>query len=167
MFDAIDTALMTILQREGRAANADLARRLGMAPSAIHQRLRRLEERGAIRGFAARLDPEVVGCPLVAFIRLRTDEALGDFTIGDRLAELPEVLELHDIAGEDCYLAKVRVADTGALHSLIRERIATIEGVRSTATTIVMKTMVERDELPLPPPNGTKTRGTNGRSRRA
>ena len=121
-----------------------------MAPSAILQRIRRLEERGVIRGYSARLDPEAVARGLVAYVFLRTGEPLGEPRAARAVAALPEVLELHDIAGDDCYLAKVRVADTEALHRLLRETIAAIPDVRSTRTVIVLKTFKESSELPLP-----------------
>ena len=122
---------------------------VGMAASAVHQRLRKLEERGVVQGYAVRIDPDAVGCGLLAFVHLRTEEALGDSHVADALAAMPEVLELHDVAGEDCYLAKVRARDTAHLHALIRERIAGIGGVRSTSTTIVLKTIQESAALPL------------------
>ena len=149
MIDATDLQLLTILQENARTSNADLARSLEMAPSAIHQRLRKLEERGVLQGYAARIDPESVSCGLVAFLHLQTDERLGDFHVAEELARLPEVLELHDVAGEDCYLAKVRARDTSDLHRLIREVIAGVDGVRSTRTTVVLKTVKESGDLPL------------------
>ena len=149
MIDATDLQLLTILQENARTSNADLARSLEMAPSAIHQRLRKLEERGVLQGYAARIDPESVSCGLVAFLHLQTDERLGDFHVAEELARLPEVLELHDVAGEDCYLAKVRARDTSDLHRLIRQVIAGVDGVRSTRTTVVLKTVKESGDLPL------------------
>ncbi len=149
MIDSTDLQLLALLQENARTSNADLARRLEMAPSAIHQRLRKLEERGVVRGYAVRIDPVVVDRGLVAFLHLQTDERLGEFHAADEIARLPEVLELHDVAGEDCYLAKVRAKDTADLHRLIREVIAGVEGVRSTRTTIVLKTLKESGDLPL------------------
>ena len=149
MIDATDLRLLELLQQGARTSNADLAREVEMAASAVHQRLRKLEERGVVQGYAVRIDPDAVGCGLLAFVHLRTDEALGDSSVAEAVAALPEVLELHDVAGEDCYLAKVRARDTAHLHALIRERIAGIGGVRSTSTTIVLKTIHESATLPL------------------
>lgn len=160
MIDTTDLRLLARLQDNARTSNAELARHLEMAPSAIHQRLRKLEDRGVIQGYAVRIDPVEVDRGLVAFLHLQTDEGLGDFHIAKELARLPEVLELHDVAGEDCYLAKVRAKDTSDLHRLIREVIAGVKGVRSTRTTVVLKTMKESLNLPL----GLEADGTNGTS---
>ncbi len=149
MIDSVDRKLLGLLQADARVSNAALARDLGMAPSAVHQRVRRLEERGVLRGYTARVDPDSVGRGLLAFIHLRTEEALDDTDIPERVAQLPGVLEVHDIAGEDCYLVKVRAADPAALHRLIRRGFGGVPGVRSTKTTIVLKTFAERCEVPL------------------
>ena len=160
MIDTTDLRLLALLQDNARTSNADLARHLEMAPSAIHQRLRKLEDRGVVQGYAVRIDPVVVNRGLVAFLHLQTEEGLGDFHVAEELARLPEVLELHDVAGEDCYLAKVRAKDTADLHRLIREVIAGVQGVRSTRTTIVLKTVKESTDLPLDLDAGE----TNGKS---
>jgi Lrp/AsnC family leucine-responsive transcriptional regulator len=147
--DTIDRRILTLLQGNARMAASDISRKLELVPSAIHQRIKKLEESGVIRGYSACLDPLALDQALVAFVHLRTDERLGDPSVAEAVAGLPEVLEVHDIAGEDCYLLKVRVADTAALHALLRERIAQIKSVRSTRTTIVMKTFKETGELPI------------------
>lgn len=150
MIDATDRKLIELLQDDGRISNAELSRQLAMAPSAVLQRVRRLEERGVIRGYLARIDPQVLARGLVAFIHLRTAERLAETRIPQALAAIPDVLEVHDIAGEDCYLIKVRCRGTDELHRLIREQIGAVEGVLSTRTTIVLKTYLERFALPIP-----------------
>lgn len=149
MIDEIDREILSMLQLNARTPNAEIARRLGMAASAIHERLRKLEARGLIRGFEARLDPRPLGLGLLAFVFVRADESPGEAVTGERLAELPEVLEVHHIAGEDCYLAKVRCADAEALGLLLRHRLGAIPSVRSTRSTIVMGTLKETSRLPL------------------
>jgi Lrp/AsnC family leucine-responsive transcriptional regulator len=148
--DDIDTQILTILQSDARTPNAEIARQVGMAPSAILERLRKLESRGILRGYEAKLDPHPFGLGLLAFVFVRSDERLRSGDTGIRLAELPEVLEVHHIAGEDCYLAKVRAADPEALGRILRERFGAIESVRSTRTTIVLDTLKETAKLPLP-----------------
>ena len=150
MIDDTDLRLLQHLQTRARTSNADLARHLEMAPSAVHQRVRRLEERGVVRGYEARIDPQAVGCGLLAFVHLRTDERLADNDVGEEVARIPGVLEVHDVAGEDCYLLKVRAADTDDLHRLLHEGIGAVPGTLSTRTTIVLKTFAERTDLPLP-----------------
>ena len=149
MIDTTDLQLLDWLQDNARVSNADIARRLEMAPSAVLKRIRRLETHGVIEGYSARIEPRAIERGLCAFVHLRTDETLGSPSVAEALARMPEVLEVHDIAGEDCYLAKVRVRDTDELHELIRGRIAALDLVRSTSTTIVLKTFKETSALPV------------------
>ncbi len=148
--DGIDREILKLIQTSARLPNAEVARNLGMAPSAIHQRLRRLEEHGVIQGYSARVDPQALDRGLLAFVQLKTEESLGSFRIAEAVAQLPGVLEVHDIAGDDCYLLKVRAQDTGDLHRFLREELGSLQGVHSTRTTIVLKTISERMDLPIP-----------------
>jgi Lrp/AsnC family leucine-responsive transcriptional regulator len=122
-----------------------------MAPSAILERLKKLETRGVIQGYEAKIAPKSLGLGLLAFVFVRADDRIGEPTTGAKLAEIPEVLEVHHIAGEDCFLVKVRVADTEALGRLLREGFGAIPTIRSTRTTIVMSTVKETAQLPLEP----------------
>ena len=150
MFDAIDLDVLNMLQSDGRVSNAEMARQLDMAPSAVLERTRKLERRGAITGYEARLAPENLGLSLLAFVFVRANELPGDAATGERLAEMPEVLEVHHVAGEDCYLVKVRTANPEELGKLLRERVGDISTVTSTKTTIVLGTVKETASLPLP-----------------
>ncbi len=149
MNDEIDNKIVKILQLNARISNADIARQLDMAPSAIFERIRKLEARGTIRGYEARIDPAAVNRSLLAFVFVRAEEKLAGLETGVELARLPEVQEVHHIAGEDCYLVKVRVANTEALGRLLRERFGVIPTVRSTRTTIVLTTIKETATLPI------------------
>lgn len=149
MNDDIDGKILTMLQEDARISNAEIARRLGMAPSAILERIRKLEARGAIVGYGARLNPRTLNAGLLAFIFVRTESICGDSEVGAALAAIPELQEVHNVAGEDCYLVKARVADPQALGRLLRERIGIIPSVRSTRSTIVLETMKETTQLPL------------------
>ena len=152
MIDSTDLQILNLLQENARVSNAEIARRMGMAPSGTFERLRRLEERGVIRGYAPRLDAKSVGLGLLAFVFVRAEEMPGETVTGDALAQVPEVLEVHHVAGEDCYLVKTRVEDTDALGRLLRERFGAIPSVRSTRTTIVLDTVKEECCLPLEKP---------------
>jgi len=154
MIDEIDAQILNILQDDARISNADIARQVGMAPSAIFERIRKLEARGILRGYEARIDPDAVDLGLLAFVFVRADEPLGAPETGALLTRIPEVQEVHHIAGEDCYLVKVRAANTAALGRLLRERFGAIPSVRSTRTTIVLGTLKESATLPLPAPGG-------------
>ena len=154
--DEIDRQILSFLQNDARMANAEIARRLDMAPSAIFDRIRKLEERGIIQGYEARVDPRTLGLGLTAFIFVRGEDGVGDAKTGALLARMPEVQEVHHVAGEDCYLVKVRVADTQALGNLLRERIGAIKAVRSTRTTIALGTVKETYRLPVPTREGER-----------
>ena len=147
--DNVDRQLLTHLQEDGRMSNAELARRVGMAPSAVFERLRRLEERKVIVRYEARVDAKAAGVGLTAFIFVRAEELGRDARIGSAMAKIPEVQEVHHVAGEDCYLVKVRTADTESLGNLLRDRFASVPGIRSTRTTIVLGTLKETTQLPL------------------
>jgi Lrp/AsnC family leucine-responsive transcriptional regulator len=149
MIDEIDAKVLTILQQNARTSNAEIARRVGMAPSAIFERIRKLEERGVIRGYSAAIDPRAVGLSLAAFMFVRTEEPVGQSGTAERLAALPEVQEVHHIAGEDCYLVKLRARDTDDLGRLLRDEIGTIPTVKSTRTTIVLGSIKEGISLAL------------------
>ena len=149
--DAIDRKILNILQSDARTSNADLARQVGLAPSAVLERVRKLEERDVIRGYQARIDPTALELGLLAFVYVRTDERIGSPIAEQALAALPEVQEVHHIAGEDCFLVKVRVASTDALQQLLREKIGAIPTIRSTRTTIVLETAKETATMPVPP----------------
>ena len=149
MIDEIDRKILKIIQNNARTPNSEIARQVGMAPSAILERLRRLEERGVIRGYRTQLDARKLGLGLTAFVFVRTDDFTSEGEAAVQLGEIPEVLEVHHIAGEDCFLIKVRAADTEALGRLLRERIGAIKSVRSTRTTIVLQTAKETGELPI------------------
>jgi Lrp/AsnC family leucine-responsive transcriptional regulator len=152
MIDAIDAIILNILQTNARTSNAEIARQVDLAPSAVFERIRKLEERGVIQGYTAQIHPKAIGLPLLAFIFVRADEKPGAEKTAHRVAEIPEVLEVHHVAGEDCFLVKVRAADTDALHKLLSERLGRIETITSTRTTIVLETVKESSGLPIAAP---------------
>jgi Lrp/AsnC family transcriptional regulator, leucine-responsive regulatory protein len=149
MYDGIDLQILNILQHDARTPNVEIARQLGMAPSAILERIRKLEARGVITGYEARLAPRALQQGLLAFIFVNADERYGQQEVGRQLAAIPEVQEVHHITGEDCYLVKMRAADTDELGRVLRERFGAIESIRSTRTTIVLSSLKETAQLPL------------------
>jgi len=149
--DEIDLRILDFLQDNARISNAEIARRVGMAPSAVLERVRKLEEHGFVRGYHAQLDPLRLDHGLLAYVFVREDEHPGEKDVGEELAALPEVQEVHHVAGEDCLLVKVRVRDAAALGGLLRERIGALPGVRSTRSTIVLETLKETTRLDLEP----------------
>jgi Lrp/AsnC family transcriptional regulator, leucine-responsive regulatory protein len=149
MIDSNDREILKLLQQNARISNAEIARQVGMAPSAILERIRKLETRGVITGYEARIDPAALGLDLLAFVLMRTTDMSSDLRTGEYLAQLDEVQEVHHIAGEDCFLVKVRVRDARTLGRLLRERFAAAGGAVSTRTTIVLETVHETSRLPI------------------
>ena len=147
--DEIDLAILSLLQDNARITNADIARQVEMAPSAVLERVRKLEDRGLIKGYFAQLDARALGFGLLAFVLVRTKNGSWGEETGSALAEIPEVEEVHHIAGEDCFLVKVRAADTEALGMLIRDTFQSIPAVQSTRTTVVLATVKETQTIPL------------------
>jgi Lrp/AsnC family leucine-responsive transcriptional regulator len=140
MLDDTDRRIIELLQADARMANAAIARDVGLAPSAVFQRIRKLEAEGVIRGYHADLDPEALDQGLLAFVTVRTGEGARAKETGELLASIPEVLEVHRVVGDDCFTLKVRVRDTTALGALLDEKIQRLTPVASTRTTIVLST---------------------------
>jgi Lrp/AsnC family leucine-responsive transcriptional regulator len=149
MIDTTDREILKILQQNARVSNAEIARQIGMAPSAILERIRKLETRGVIQGYEVRIDPAALGLNLLAYILVRTTDFGGELSTGEALAQIEEVQEVHHIAGEDCFLVKARVRDARTLGRLLRERFASGGGISSTRTTIVLETLHETTRLPI------------------
>ena len=148
--DSVDRQITRRLQANARETQVDIARAVGLAPSAVLERIRKLEARGVIRGYTAEVNPRCLGLGLLAFVAVRSDEASSENRIAHAVAEFPEVLEVHHVAGDDCYLIKVRARDAEHLGQLLRTRFSRIPGVRSTRTTIVLETVKETCRLPVP-----------------
>jgi Lrp/AsnC family transcriptional regulator, leucine-responsive regulatory protein len=149
MIDQTSLAILETLQADARISNAELGRRVGLAPSAVFERIRKLEERGAVRGYNANINPAAVDLGLLAFVLVRSEERGGARVTESALVAMPEVQEVHHIAGEDCFMLKVRVRDTAALNELLADRISALDGVRSTKTTIVLRTAKETSTIPI------------------
>lgn len=142
-FDKIDIKIMEILLRAGTTPKAELARLIGIAASAISERIRRLEEAGIIDRYETRLDARQLGYSSLAFISITERKPTAGVDTGVRLAEVTGVEEVHKIAGKDCFLVKIRARDTEALAEILDNEINPIPTVAETATTIVLKTFKE------------------------
>lgn len=136
--DALDRQLLLLLAQDGRRSYADLARDTGLSTSAVHQRVRRLEQRGAIAGYRARLDPQQAGLPLTAFISVVPIDPAAPDDAPERLRHLTAVEACHSVAGEESYILKVRVAGPSELESLLQDIRAAAQV--STRTTVVLST---------------------------
>jgi Lrp/AsnC family leucine-responsive transcriptional regulator len=137
----IDRALLTALARDGRASYTELAERVGLSVSAVHQRVRRLEQRGLITGYHAAIDARGLGLGLTAFVSITPiDVAQADDT-PSRLAHLAAIEACHSVAGAESYILKVRVASPDALEALLQQ-IRAAANV-TTRTTVVLSTSYE------------------------
>lgn len=148
MIDGTDLHILKILQEKARIPNAEVARQVGMAPSAVLERIRKLEERGIIEGYEVRINPRCVGLGTIAYIRVQAEEPAPS-SLGETLALIPAVQEVHQVVGEDGYLVKIRVADLEDLGRTLRNDFQSIPGVRSTRTDIVVSTLKETLNVPL------------------
>jgi Lrp/AsnC family leucine-responsive transcriptional regulator len=148
--DDIDLKILTLLQPDARMQNSALAKELGMAPSAVLERVRKLEEKGVIRCYTTNVNPANVDLKLLAFIFIKSGTGPGNLEVGEYLKQLPEVLELHNIAGDDCYIVKVRATDPQSLAQFMRTKLGNISGIISTKSTIVLETLKEDNYLPIP-----------------
>ena len=146
--DDIDHQILQILQEKARIPNAEVARQIGMAPSAVLERIRKLEERGFIEGYEVRLNPQEFGQGLTAYVQIRA-KALANGRLAVQLAGVHGVQEVHQIAGEDGYLLKLRVADNAELGSVLRDELMMLEGVEATKTNIVLNTIKETRKIDL------------------
>lgn len=148
--DDIDLRILDLLTADGRITFADLAEAVGLSAPSIADRVRRLEQRGVILGYEARLDANLLGAGLTAFIAVTlasTDARIGFL---EALAAFPEVVECHHVAGDDDYLLKVHVDGTRGLEDLVSDRLKALPGVGRTRTTVVLSTALDRPLVPAP-----------------
>jgi Lrp/AsnC family leucine-responsive transcriptional regulator len=137
----LDRAIVALLSRDGRMSYTELGRSTGLSTSAVHQRVRRLEQRGVIKGYAAIVDAESLGLPLTAFISIRPIDPAAPDDAPERLRQIEEIEACHSVAGEESYILKVRVESPAVLEALLA-RIRAAANV-STRTTIVLSTPYE------------------------
>ena len=147
--DVKDRKILTLVPAAARTPHSLLARGPVMAASGTHERVKRLEAEGVIQRYETRVDPKALELNLLAFIFIKTAGGVGNWGSGQALTRIPEVQEVHCIAGEDCYLVKVRVASPEALQVLLREKFGAIESITHTNSCIVLSTLKETTQLPL------------------
>ena len=136
-----DRKIVSLLARRGRMSFTELAKQAGLSVSAVHQRVRRLEQDGVIKGYAALFNPEDVGLPLTAFVSVKPFDAAAPDDLPQRLEHLTAIEACHSVAGDENYILKVRVGSPSALEELLNQ-IRTLGGV-STRTTVVLSTPYE------------------------
>ena len=144
--DDIDLKILEILQDKARIPNAEVARQVGMAPSAILERIRKLEQQGIIQGYEVRLNPAHFGQGLVAFVQL---QVTGAVDVGQQLTEIPGAQEVFQISGDCHYLVKLRVTSLNELGRCLRKEFASIGGVSHVSAKIVLDTLKETRKINL------------------
>ncbi len=139
--EATDRKILQLLGRDGRMSFTDLGKATGLSTSAVHQRVKRLEQRGLILGYGATVNHDEIGLPLTAFISIRPIDPSEPDDSPERLRDIPEIESCWSVAGEESYILKIRVATPAALELLLA-RVRAAANV-STRTTIVLSTPYE------------------------
>ena len=147
--DEIDRKILIAVQQDGAAGLADLAKIAGLSVSATAERVKRLEERGTIRGWRADLDPAAVGCPLLAWVFVTLRPGRGDDAFRKAMLRTEAVLECHAVTGARSVLLKLRLPDLGTLERFVAEEIRAQPGVEATETVIATASIKETSVLPV------------------
>lgn len=144
MIDAKDKQILSLLLKDAAISKADIARHVGLAPSAISERVRKLEADDVIQGYEVRLNPHALGKPLLAFVFVTDAKPSLGFDTAAALSGVTGLEELHKIAGDDCYLLKIRASGTEELNQIIETQINPVQSVTRVRTTIVLSAVTER-----------------------
>jgi len=165
-FDELDLRLLDALQRNARSTFAELGALVGLKAPAVHERVKRLEMRGFVRSYGARLDARRLGFELAGFVSVFTTADVDYERFHASVAALPEVLELHSVAGEESFVLKVLTRSTAHLDDFL-SRLKAIPGIARTKTTIVLSTPFERGGVELSGTHRTPSEGAPARLRPA
>ncbi|MCA9751026.1 MAG: Lrp/AsnC family transcriptional regulator [Gemmatimonadetes bacterium] len=161
MIDRTDRDILAILQENSSVSRTEIARRVGLTPTAVIERIKKLEERGVVLGYVPRLDARALDRGLLAFLHVTEDESVADGSTGRRLAEIEGVEEVHRVAGEDGWLVKLRVGSPDQLANVLDGHVRPLASVRAIRTSIVLETVAEGNPLPLPPACESRTRAAD------
>ena len=148
--DKIDLEILSLMQENSRISNADIARVLNMAPSAVFERVKKLEKKKIILQYTTRLNPAALNQNLIAFVYIQANKGIGYSDTGIELAKIVGVQEVHQIAGDHCFLVKIRTSDSASLLKMMRNSMSKIPDITITKTSIVLETTKEQQELLIP-----------------
>ena len=154
--DFVDLKILEILQEDGRASHSAIAEAVGLSQPSVHERVKKLEARGVIKGYAAIVEPEALGLDVLAFVSVRLNDYKPD-DIASAIADIPEIVETHHIAGDECFIVKVRCRTNKDLQSIL-QRIWEAGPVVGSKTTVAFATSKETTALPLPKAEPQKER---------
>ena len=147
--DSIDQKILNLLAENARISNAEIAKQLKMVTSGIFKRIRNLEAANVIKRYETRISHKKLGLGLTLFVWVNSDEPLGETAAGRKIAEFPEVQEVHCMAGDYWYLLKIRVKDSDDQMNFIR-KLGKINGIRDCRSTMVLNTLKETAALTFP-----------------
>jgi len=147
--DDTDLRILALVQRDGKLAQAEIAKQVGLSTAAVNERLKKLEKAGVIRRYAALVDPAAVGAAMTAFVEVFIEHPRHETAFIESMLGLDEVQECHYVTGEFSLLLKVRVRDVESLQALLLHRLNRLEGVRQTRTLIVLSTLKEECLVPI------------------
>lgn len=147
--DNTDLQILKILQEKARIPNVEVARRIGMAPSAVLERIKKLEASGVVQGYEVRLNPDMFESAMIVFIQIKLHDPGALTKTGELFSGLEHIQEVHHLAGEDCLMIKLRVADNTQLETILRTQITNLEVVKDTKTLIVLSTHKETAKIKL------------------
>ncbi len=147
--DTLDLQILEHLTINARVTWTELSVQLGLSAPAITERVRKLEERGVIRGYTVLLEPEALDCGLLAFIAVQIPDLKAHKTFLTRVKTMPEILECHHMSGNDDYWLKVRCAGTKALEKIVTEDLKAISSGIKTRTSIALRSFKDSPALPL------------------
>lgn len=148
--DKIDLEILKILQKKARTPNVEVSRTIGMAPSAVLERIKKLEAKKIIQGYEVRLNPNMFDCAMTAFVSIQVTRPSKIRETGEQLAAIEQVQEVHYLAGEDTLMIKIKASGNMELEELIQIRIADISSVKATKTFIALSTFKESAKIKLP-----------------
>ena len=148
--DKTDLDILKILQKKARIPNVEVSRTIGMAPSAVLERIKKLEAKGVIQGYEVRLNPDMFDCAVTAFVTVQVTRPALVRQTGNLLAAIEQVQEVHYLAGSDGLMIKIKTKGNQELEALIQNRIAPIESILSTKTFIALSTFKESAKIRLP-----------------
>lgn len=144
-----DIEILKIIQINSKASYPMIGKKVGLTPSAVFERIRKLEAKGIIQSYNTKLNPRAVGLGVLAFVFLKVEIGTAEADIDRAIEDIDEVQEVHHVSGEDCYMLKVWACDNDDLGRLLLEKVHSIKGVRATRTTIVLKTVKDSPLIPL------------------
>ncbi len=141
--DDKDRRILSLVQRDGAMAQAQMAKKVGLSTAAVNERLKKLEVSGVLRRWTAIVDPKAVGATVTAFVEVFFEHPRFETGFIERVKRLDEVLECHHITGEFSLLLKLRTTDMESLQELLLSQLSSQEGVRQTRTVMALSTVKE------------------------